>query len=85
MKAYMYFGILAKETSEGSIIEGRYGAVKADHKMTEEEVKKAAITSSLISPLICDGYTIKAFTSELIDPDIAPMNCEDTWLTQSKD
>ena len=77
MKAYMYFGILVKETPQGRRIEGRYGAVKAEFKLTEDEVKKIAITAPRVFPLICDGYTIEAFTSELIDPDIAPMNRED--------
>ena len=77
MKAYMYFGILTKDTPEGRITEGRYGLVRAAFKLTDEEVKKHAITADQLFPLLSDGFALRAFKSQLIDPDIAPMNRED--------
>lgn len=75
MKAYSYSAIFEKSEKNHNNVQNNYGAIICEYDvLVEQEVLKspACIAS------IAKGYTLKAFAYELIDPNIAPMNREDT-------
>lgn len=77
MKAYICSCILTKPKSDGfSNIEGRHGVVLCESFTPEELIKREFMQSPNVFSLILEGFALKAFRADLLDPEIAPMNRE---------
>lgn len=73
MKAYCYSAIFNRRDEENNRIENTYGTIVA---INPEDVKKEVLKLDLTMKFIMEGYALKCFACQLIDPEIAPMNLE---------
>lgn len=75
MKAYSYSAIFEKSENGQNNVQNNYGAIICAYDIT---VKQEVLKSPACIAFIAQGYTLRAFAYELIHPNIAPMNREDT-------